>query len=190
MLVRNTLLVLAVLSAGQSAAAGLAAEFAGASTVPLDNPHDLKLSPDGRHLFVADVGHNRVAILDPETLELVAEFGSDHQSGTHDVDFDSQGRVYVADYKSNRLPAYDADALAHAMAASEYDLQALLYAIAVHRWLRLRLGAEYAFARHFGGVRYLFCRGLDAGDPSRGVATPDFPAALIEAADALLGGTR
>ena len=47
---------------------------------------------------------------------------------------------------------------------SEYDLQALLYAVAVHRWLRLRLGAAYDYDTHFGGVRYLFCRGLDADD--------------------------
>ena len=59
-----------------------------ASEVQLNNPHDLKLSPDGKYLFVADVGNNRVVILDPETLTYVADFGSDHQSGTHDIDFD------------------------------------------------------------------------------------------------------
>jgi len=92
-------------------AAGLTATFAGASTVSLDNPHDLKLSPDGRHLFVSDVGNNRVAILDPETLELVAEFGSDHQSGTHDVDFDEQGRAYVADTHNSRVTIYEMNGL-------------------------------------------------------------------------------
>jgi len=74
------------------------------------------------------------------------------------------------------------------MAASEYDLQALLYAVAVHRWLRLRLGSAEAAARAFGGVRYLFCRGLDSADPARGVATLDFAPGFIEAVDAVLGG--
>ena len=40
-------------------------EFVKASDVALENPHDLKLSADGRLLFVSDVGNNRVAILDP-----------------------------------------------------------------------------------------------------------------------------
>ena len=108
-------------------------------------------------------------------------------TGKIDLTYRVDGRVYVADYKSNRLPGYDAAALEHAMAASEYDLQALIYVVAVHRWLRLRLGADYDITRHLGGVRYLFCRGLAAGE---GLATPHFEPALIEAIDALLGGTR
>jgi YVTN family beta-propeller protein len=77
-----------------------------ASKVELNNPHDLKLSPDGKYLFVADVGNNRVVILNPETLSYVAEFGSDHQSGTHDIDFDQQGRAYIADTHNNRVIIY------------------------------------------------------------------------------------
>lgn len=83
--------------------------FITASETPLENPHDVKLSPDGRYLFVSDVGNNRVAILDPDTLDLVAAFGSDHQSGTHDVDFDADGRVYVADTHNNRVTIYELD---------------------------------------------------------------------------------
>lgn len=104
---RLCIVLLLGLAAAQAAAGGLRAEFAGASEVPLDNPHDLKLSPGGEYLFVSDVGNNRVAILDPESLELVASFGSDHQSGTHDVDFDGQGRVYVADTHNNRVTVYE-----------------------------------------------------------------------------------
>jgi len=85
--------------------------YIGASTTALENPHDLKLSPDGRYLFVADVGNNRVAILDPETLELRGEFGGDHQSGTHDIDFDAEGRAYVADTHNNRVLIYEIDGL-------------------------------------------------------------------------------
>ncbi|WP_242111660.1 UvrD-helicase domain-containing protein [Luteimonas aquatica] len=97
-------------------------------------------------------------------------------------------RVHVLDYKSNLLPAYDQAALAERMRASEYDLQALLYAVALQRWLRLRLGAAYDFERHFGGARYLFCRGLDARDPTQGVFVPELPRALVDAAEALLAG--
>ncbi|NNE22812.1 MAG: beta-propeller fold lactonase family protein [Rhizobiales bacterium] len=85
------------------------AVFEAASTARMENPHDLKLSPDGRYLFVSDVGNNRVVILDPEALNEVAAFGSDHQSGTHDVDFDAAGRAYVADTHNNRVTVYELD---------------------------------------------------------------------------------
>ena len=87
-------------------------EFVGASSTDLENPHDLKLSPDGRQLFVSDTGNNRVVILDPETLQRLGEFGADHQSGTHDVAFDSNGRVYVADTHKARVTIYEMKGLA------------------------------------------------------------------------------
>ncbi len=80
--------------------------YQSASSTPLSNPHDLKLSPDGKYLFVSDVGNNRVVLLDPETLSFVSAFGADHQSGTHDVDFDAQGQAYVADTHNNRVTIY------------------------------------------------------------------------------------
>jgi DNA-binding beta-propeller fold protein YncE len=80
-----------------------------ASKTSLDNPHDLKLSPDGRWLFVSDVGNNRIAVLDPQTLELVTAFGEDHQSGTHDIDVNADGVAYVADTHNNRVTIYRMD---------------------------------------------------------------------------------
>jgi DNA-binding beta-propeller fold protein YncE len=96
---------------GVGAASELALTYIGASSTSLENPHDLKLSPDGHYLYVADVGNNRVAILDPVSLELRGEFGADHQSGTHDIDFDAAGRAYVADTHNNRVLIYDIDGL-------------------------------------------------------------------------------
>ncbi len=87
-------------------AGGLGAVFESASSTPLDNPHDLKLSPDGKYLLVADVNNNRVVLLDPETLSFVSAFGADHQAGTHDIEFDTQGLVYVADTHNNRVTIY------------------------------------------------------------------------------------
>ena len=96
---------------------------------------------------------------------------------------------YVLDYKSNRLPGYDAARLASAMQHSEYDLQALIYTVALHRWLRFRLGAQYDYARDMGGIRYLFCRGLDARrDDSPGLYAHRFDPALVDALDALFAG--
>lgn len=81
-------------------------EFLGASTTGLSNPHDIKLSPDGRHLFVSDVGNDRVVVLDADSLAWVDEFGSDVLDGTHDVDFDDKGQLYVADTHKGRVAIF------------------------------------------------------------------------------------
>ncbi|MBB1061594.1 UvrD-helicase domain-containing protein [Marilutibacter spongiae] len=109
-------------------------------------------------------------------------------TGLIDLTYRHEGRWYVLDYKSNRLPRYDAGALEAAMAHSEYDLQALIYTLALHRWLRFRLGPAYDYARDFGGIRYLFCRGLDARrDDSPGIHARRFAPDLVDALDALFG---
>lgn len=110
-------------------------------------------------------------------------------TGKIDLTYTTDGRWYVLDYKSNRLPGYDAPQLAQAMAHSEYDLQALIYTLALHRWLRFRLGDAYDYARDFGGIRYLFCRGLDASRLDLpGVHAQVYPLALVEALDRLFAG--
>lgn len=107
MMLRHALALLIGLAVSPVSAAELELKFLGASTVALENPHDLKLSDDENYLFVSDVGHNRIAVLDPETLELISAFGSDHQSGTHDIDFDAEGFAYVADTHNNRVAIYE-----------------------------------------------------------------------------------
>ncbi len=110
-------------------------------------------------------------------------------TGLIDLTYTHDGRWYVLDYKSNRLTAYDASAMQRAMAHSEYDLQALIYTLALHRWLRFRLGDGYDYARDFGGTRYLFCRGLDATrSDSPGVHAQRFTPDLVNALDALFAG--
>lgn len=108
-------------------------------------------------------------------------------NGKIDLTCRIDGRTWVLDYKSNRLPAYDAPTLAQAMSASEYDLQALLYVVALHRWLRLRRGGDYDYERDVGGALYLFCRGLAPG-ASDGIVRLAFPRALVEGVDALFAG--
>ncbi len=110
-------------------------------------------------------------------------------TGKIDLTYVRGARWYVLDYKSNRLPGYDAARLQSAMQHSEYDLQALIYTVALHRWLRFRLGAQYDYARDMGGIRYLFCRGLDAARAdSPGVYAHRFDPALVDAMDALFAG--
>ena len=109
-------------------------------------------------------------------------------TGKIDLVYVHDGRYYVLDYKTNRLPAYDAAHVERAMDESEYTLQSLIYTIALHRWLRFRLGEAYDYARDFGGVRYLFCRGLDPEDPAAGLYAHQPARALVDAVDALFAG--
>lgn len=86
--------------------------------------------------------------------------------GFIDLVFEWQGRWYLLDYKSNHLgmsPAdYSRPALEQAMVEHRYDLQYQLYSLALHRLLTLRLPG-YDFEQHFGGVFYLFLRGMPQG---------------------------
>jgi exodeoxyribonuclease V beta subunit len=89
------------------------------------------------------------------------------------------GRFAVLDYKTNWLGEADApltsydyrpEAIAAEMSRHHYALQALLYTVALHRYLRWRLPG-YAPERHLAGVAYLFVRGM-TGDAGLGGATP------------------
>ena len=88
---------------------------------------------------------------------------SGYLRGFIDLVFEHEGRYFILDWKSNHLGEtqadYAPDALQRVMAEQGYHLQALLYALALHRLLGQRL-AGYDPERHFGGVRYLFVRGV------------------------------
>ena len=127
-------------------------------------------------------------------------------SGSLDVVFripDGAGHRYVvADYKTNWLgdtdrpltaADYSPDRMAEAMLHSDYPLQALLYCVVLHRFLRWRLPG-YDPGRHLGGVMYLFVRGMcgpdtpvTGGHPA-GVFGWQPPAALVIAVSDLLDG--
>ncbi len=83
--------------------------------------------------------------------------------GFIDLIFEWRGRYYLADYKSNWLGSgvehYHQTALHAAMLEHGYPLQYALYTLALHRYLGCRL-EDYDYERHFGGVFYLFLRGL------------------------------
>lgn len=103
-------------------------------------------------------------------------------------------RFVIVDYKTNRLGPdelllehYSQAAMAAEMRRTHYPLQALLYAVALHRFLSARL-AGYQPHRHLGGVGYLFVRGM--GGPETGPDTGVFswypPAGLVVALSELL----
>jgi len=108
--------------------------------------------------------------------------------GFADLVFEHQGRYWVLDYKSNALGARDADytaaAMEDALLEHRYDVQAVLYLLALHRLLKARLGAAYDPARQLGGAVYLFLRGVRS--PGAGCCHVAPPLALLDALDALL----
>jgi exodeoxyribonuclease V beta subunit len=106
-----------------------------------------------------------------------------HLRGYVDLVFRHSGRWYLVDYKSNALDDYGPDRLRAAMFEHHYVLQYHLYALALHRWLERRV-AGYAYERDFGGVHYLFARGMSPRRPGSGVWFDRPPLALIDA----LGG--
>jgi exodeoxyribonuclease V beta subunit len=117
--------------------------------------------------------------------------------GFIDMIVEHDGRYWIIDWKSNylgeRAADYSAAPLAEAMAHHAYHLQALVYVVALHRYLRARLAA-YDYETHVGGYLYLFVRGVrpdwrdgDSGAPS-GVHRGRPPLALVEALDRLMFG--
>ena len=88
-------------------AAPLQFELMAASAENLSEPHDIVLSPDGRYLFVADNGNNRVVVLDAATLDEAGSFGSGELAGPHDVVFAKDGRLLVADTHHHRIAIYE-----------------------------------------------------------------------------------
>ena len=94
----------------------------------------------------------------------LSELGEAHLNGFLNGSLDlvarlPDGRLAVLDYKTNLLEDYAPDALGAEMDRRHYGLQALLYAVAVHRLLRWRQ-PSYDPERHLGGVLYLFLRGM------------------------------
>ena len=98
-----------------------------------------------------------------------------------------EGVWYVLDYKSNwlgdRLEGYRPEGLEKAMREHRYPLQYLLYLVALHRYLCVRL-PRYDYDRNIGGAFYLFLRGIDpAAGMARGIYFDRPSRACIEALD-------
>jgi exodeoxyribonuclease V beta subunit len=109
--------------------------------------------------------------------------------GFQDLVFERDGKYWVLDYKSNALgnddAAYDAPALSAAMAAHRYDVQGLIYLLALHRLLSVRLGGDYDPEQQLGGAIFFFLRGVGNRD-TRGCHLLAADAQLLAAVDALL----
>jgi len=106
-------------------------------------------------------------------------------TGFMDLVVAHDGRYWVVDYKSNKLADYGSASLQDAVLHKRYDVQYVLYTLALHRLLKVRL-ADYDYDLHMGGAVYLFLRGID--QPGAGVHVQRPPRALVEALDAAFAG--
>ena len=152
------------------------------------------------HLPVEDPLRAYADALDGEEVGGQSLLG--YLTGSIDLTFRHQGKFYVVDYKTNwlgppsaelTLADYTPAHLTDAMNRSSYPLQAILYSIVLHRYLRWRLPG-YNPDEHLGGVMYLYLRGM-AGPTTPmvdghacGVFSWRPPAALLEDLSAVLDG--
>jgi exodeoxyribonuclease V beta subunit len=181
---------------------------------------ELRLGEASRHATDRDIGTLVLHHLpDPDPLRTWAQrlasgvFNVElagHLTGSIDAIFrvkdpddpSARPRFVVVDYKTNKLTErgreprsldYHPERLPAAMTEHHYPLQALLYSVALHRYLRWRL-PDYDPIEHLGGVAYLFVRGMAgaetptaAGDP-HGVFAWRVPAPLVTDLSDLLDG--
>ena len=103
-------------------------------------------------------------------------------TGFMDLVLQHEGRFWVLDYKSNLLADYQAQSLNEAILPKRYEVQYVLYTLALHRLLQSRL-PDYNYEQHMGGAIYLFLRGIDS--PQAGVHALRPAWALIDQLDSL-----
>lgn len=144
---------------------------------------------DALHALLQAHGYPRARRPQPATLDGLMQ-------GYIDLVYrDAAGRHRVLDYKTNRLPAYDPDSLRRSVQTRDYDLQYLIYLVALRRWLKRRRGDAWDESRDLGGAVYLFLRGIapredgaNAAISRHGVHVDPVSPTLLAALDALFDG--
>ncbi len=110
--------------------------------------------------------------------------------GFIDLVFEFEGKYYLLDWKTNHLgnhyADYAAEHLAESMAKALYNLQYYIYTVALHKYLASRI-SEYTYERHFGGVFYLFVRGIHPEHPESGIFYDRPPSRMVAALCDLFG---
>jgi len=106
-------------------------------------------------------------------------------TGSLDLVLQHDHRYWIVDYKSNKLPDYSITTLQDAVLHKRYEVQYVLYTLALHRLLKVRL-PDYDYDQHMGGAIYIFMRGIN--QTGAGVHLQRPPRALIETLDSLFAG--
>jgi exodeoxyribonuclease V beta subunit len=108
-------------------------------------------------------------------------------TGFMDLVCEHNKHFWVLDYKSNWLSSYEPAQLNAAVLDKRYDVQYVLYLLALHRLLSSRL-ADYDYNKHVGGAIYLFLRGINT--EGAGVHCIKPPLTLIDQLDQAFKGAK
>ncbi|MDQ9036115.1 UvrD-helicase domain-containing protein [Acinetobacter seifertii] len=124
-----------------------------------------------------------------EMPELLEARSARYLNGSIDlVYFDGQ-RYHIADYKSNylgeNLTDYSVESIAQSMSLASYWLQAGLYLVALHRYLKVKM-QNYDIEQHLGGATYLYLRGMN-GEAEQGYYYWQPSTEFVLRLDAILG---
>jgi exodeoxyribonuclease V beta subunit len=109
-------------------------------------------------------------------------------TGFIDLLFEYNGKYYILDWKSNQLgnstENYNTAGMEEAMKGSNYNLQFMIYTVAVKRWLEKRV-ENFNYEKQFGGIIYVFLRGVREGSET-GIFKTKPQADKIESLEKLL----
>ncbi len=87
-------------------------------------------------------------------------------TGFIDLTVRQNGKYYILDYKSNylgdKVEDYEPEKLREEIQSANYDVQYHIYTVALKKYLEARI-PDFNYERDFGGVAYLFVRGMRAG---------------------------
>ena len=149
---------------------------------PVANVNTFKLSKMLSHHRELPKNDN-VRLPSTETLQ-----GMMH--GFIDLIFEKDGKYFIADYKStylgDQLASYSQEAMSVDMQSRYYDLQYLIYSVALHRYLLARI-EDYDPDFHFGGVYYFYLRGMSR-DANTGVYGKTISSDLLIELDSIFKG--
>jgi len=139
----------------------------------LDEKNVLKEMPFYFHLREESTEHiNTLLEFSPVVRSIQERQLKGYLTGFIDLACRHQGKYYIMDYKTNylgdSLASYAEENLVGAMRDHNYGLQYWIYTMVLHRFLKASI-AEYDYERDFGGVFYLFARGMSPEYPGNGV---------------------
>jgi len=165
----------------------LAAEDPHFSLANLDERRCLKEMPFYLAMDLADTARiNEILQESPAFQPLYPKTMEGYLTGFIDLVCEYQERYYVMDYKTNFLADYEPDSMTRAMREHNYGLQYWIYTLVLHRYLQTRL-ADYDYRTHFGGIRYLFVRGMQPEQAMSGIFQDHPDPQRLEALAAVLG---
>ncbi len=136
---------------------------------------------------------NNILADEPTVAPLGHKVMRGYLTGFVDLICEYAGKYYILDYKTNFLGElmsdYQPDKLVAAMQSHNYGLQFWIYTLVLHRHLQ-NLLPDYHYEHHFGGVKYLFVRGMSPDIPGSGVFStlPDY--GKLQELDLAIGGTE